>query len=210
MNEVTSRDDVRNALLTYLDTDTIWYDPSFPSMTLTRPDLLWTSFHQDYPEPLVRLQADHWNPLLTWARDTFDVELLTSDSVLFNTQPEATKRKLDKVLQGFDPWQMAGCVHYSLLSLMVYSSKVADSDGARDVYDQVFHHCARTRIWPHHCRKGCVGVSSGGREPDRAVGGGRRLYVFYLFVFLPMLKETQLTMLTIMTCDGTLAARLVY
>jgi ATP synthase mitochondrial F1 complex assembly factor 2 len=82
-----------------------------------RLDLLRTSFHQDSPEPLVRLQDDHWNPLLTWARDTFDVELLTSDSVLFNTQPEATKRKFDKVLQGFDPWQMAGCVHYSLLSL---------------------------------------------------------------------------------------------
>jgi ATP synthase F1 complex assembly factor 2 len=72
------------------------------------PNLLWISFHQDYPEPLVRLQDDHWNPLLTWARDTFDVELLTSGSVLFSAQPAATKRKFDKVLQGFDPWQMAG------------------------------------------------------------------------------------------------------
>lgn len=74
-----------------------------------------TSFHQDHPEPLVRLQDDHWNPLLTWARDTFDVELLTSDSVLFNAQPEATKRKLDNVLQGFDLWQMAGCVSLAVL-----------------------------------------------------------------------------------------------
>jgi len=88
MDEATTRDDVRNALLKYLDTDSI-------------------CFHQDYPEPLVRLQDDHWNPLLTWARDTFDVELLTSGSVLFSAQPAATKRKFDKVLQGFDPWQMA-------------------------------------------------------------------------------------------------------
>ncbi|KAH9955608.1 ATP12-domain-containing protein [Russula dissimulans] len=95
MNEVTSCDDVRKALLEYLDTDTI-------------------CFHQDSPEPLVRLQDDHWNPLLTWARDTFDVELLTSDSVLFNTQPEATKRKFDKVLQGFDPWQMAAMERVTL------------------------------------------------------------------------------------------------
>lgn len=29
MNEATTRDDVRKALLRYLDTDTIWYDFSF-------------------------------------------------------------------------------------------------------------------------------------------------------------------------------------
>jgi ATP synthase F1 complex assembly factor 2 len=68
------------------------------------------SFHQNYPEPLVRLQDEHWKPLLTWARDTFDLELLSSDSVLFSVQPVATRKKLDKVLQGLDPWQMAGCV----------------------------------------------------------------------------------------------------
>jgi len=88
MSQVTTRGDVRNALFNYLDTDTI-------------------CFHQGYPEPLVRLQNDHWDPLLTWARDTFDIELLTSDSLLLNAQPGATKRKLDEVLQGFDPWQMA-------------------------------------------------------------------------------------------------------
>ncbi|KAI0279800.1 ATP12-domain-containing protein [Russula aff. rugulosa BPL654] len=88
MNEATKRGDVRTAMFKYLDTDTI-------------------CFHQEHPEPLVRLQKDHWDPLLTWARDTFDIELLTSDSLLLNAQPEATKRKLDKVLQGFDPWQMA-------------------------------------------------------------------------------------------------------
>ncbi|KAI0293456.1 hypothetical protein BC826DRAFT_1015633 [Russula brevipes] len=88
MNEAATRQNVRDALLKYLDTDTI-------------------CFHQNHPEQLVRLQDEHWNPLLTWARDTFDIELLTSDSVLFNSQPEVTKRKLDKVLQSFDPWQMA-------------------------------------------------------------------------------------------------------
>jgi len=98
MNEATTGDDVRKALLRYLDTDTI-------------------CFHQDYPEPLVRLQDDHWNPLLAWARDTFGIELLTFDSVLFSAQPAATKRKFDKVLQGFDPWQMAA------MERMTYTTK---------------------------------------------------------------------------------------
>ncbi|KAH9999123.1 ATP12-domain-containing protein [Russula vinacea] len=86
MNQVTTRGDVRNALFKYLDTDTIG---------------------MGYPESLVRLQNEHWDPLLNWARDTFDIELLTSDSLSLNVQPEATKRKLDDVLQGFDPWKMA-------------------------------------------------------------------------------------------------------
>jgi len=116
MNGATTREDVRNALLEYLDTDTIWYSLSSVTMHTHLPNPRWISFHQDFPEPLVRLQDDHWKPLLTWARDTFDVELLTSDSVLFSVQPAATRRKLDKVLQGFDPWQMAGCVPLPVLS----------------------------------------------------------------------------------------------
>jgi len=102
MNEATTRVDVRTSLFKYLDTDTI-------------------CFHQEYPESLVRLQKEHWDPLLTWARDTFDIELLTSDTLLLNAQPEATKRKLDKVLQGFDPWQMAAMerVTYTTKSFII-------------------------------------------------------------------------------------------
>ncbi|KAI0260999.1 ATP12-domain-containing protein [Gloeopeniophorella convolvens] len=88
MGDEAARAEVRAALLDYLDTDTI-------------------CFHQDYPDPLVRLQDEHWKPLLAWARDAFGVELLTSESVLFSSQPAATKAALDKVLQGLDPWQMA-------------------------------------------------------------------------------------------------------
>jgi ATP synthase F1 complex assembly factor 2 len=120
MNEVTTRDDVRKALLNYLDTDTIWYGSSFYGIRTHSPNLRLASFHQDYPESLVRLQDDHWTPLITWARDTFGVELLTSDSVLFSAQPAATRRKFDEVLQGFDPWQMAGCVLLLVFSPVIY------------------------------------------------------------------------------------------
>ena len=116
MNEVTKRDNVRDALFNYLDTDTIWYGTPLLTNHTYSPDTWLASFHQSDPEPLVRLQKEYWDPLLTWARDTFDVELLTSDSLLFNSQPEATKQKLEKVLQGLDPWQMAGCVSFIVLS----------------------------------------------------------------------------------------------
>ncbi|KAJ7632479.1 hypothetical protein FB45DRAFT_831648 [Roridomyces roridus] len=83
-----TRQEVREALLEYLDTDTI-------------------CFHQDYPPQLVDLQAQHWDPLLAWARATFDVELNTSESLLFSSQPDETKTKLVQILSTFDHWEMA-------------------------------------------------------------------------------------------------------
>jgi ATP synthase F1 complex assembly factor 2 len=66
------------------------------------------SFHQDEPPPLVTLQQTHWEPLLHWARKTFDVGIDIFDSVLSNQQPEQTKQKFDAVLSDFDHWEMAG------------------------------------------------------------------------------------------------------
>ncbi|RDB24109.1 ATP synthase mitochondrial F1 complex assembly factor 2 [Hypsizygus marmoreus] len=88
LGEQTTRYEVQEALLKYLDTDTI-------------------CFHQDYPPQLERLQTEHWDPLLEWARKTFDVKLFKSESILFATQPEATHEKFRKVLAEFDQWQMA-------------------------------------------------------------------------------------------------------
>jgi len=83
-----SRAGVQQALLKYLDTDTI-------------------CFYEDYPPQLERLQAEHWDPLLTWAQKAFDVRIDKFDSVLNNSQPDATKQKLGKILDSFDHWQMA-------------------------------------------------------------------------------------------------------
>ncbi|KAJ7470615.1 ATP12-domain-containing protein [Mycena latifolia] len=88
MVDETTRAEVRQALLPYLDTDTI-------------------CFYQDYPPQLVELQAEHWDPLLSWARSTFNVELHTFDSLLFNSQPNETKFKMDQVLSSFNHWEMA-------------------------------------------------------------------------------------------------------
>ncbi|KAJ7273568.1 hypothetical protein B0H12DRAFT_1199926 [Mycena haematopus] len=88
MVDEATRTEVRHALLEYLDTDTI-------------------CFHQDYPPQLVDLQTLHWDPLLSWARSTFEVELYTFDSLLSNSQPEETKHKMDQVLSTFDHWEMA-------------------------------------------------------------------------------------------------------
>ncbi|KAJ7063162.1 hypothetical protein C8F01DRAFT_1131778 [Mycena amicta] len=102
MAEKETRTQVKSALLEYLDTDTI-------------------CFYEDYPPQLVDLQAQHWDPLLEWARSAFGIELKTFDSVLFNSQPETSKAKLDDVLSSMNQWELAGMERatYSTKSVLI-------------------------------------------------------------------------------------------
>ncbi|KAJ7219136.1 hypothetical protein GGX14DRAFT_434756 [Mycena pura] len=88
MADKSTRAEVRQALLQYLDTDTI-------------------CFYEDYPPQLVELQARHWDPILAWARSTFNIELQAFNSVLFGSQPNETKSKMDHVLSSLNHWEMA-------------------------------------------------------------------------------------------------------
>jgi ATP synthase F1 complex assembly factor 2 len=57
---------------------------------------------------LVELQQKHWDPLLEWARSTFDVEIQVFTSVLFHSQSSETKAKFDAILTEMNPWELAG------------------------------------------------------------------------------------------------------
>nr|GAT43997.1 predicted protein [Mycena chlorophos] len=145
---------VRQALLQYLDTDTI-------------------CFYEDYPPQLVDLQTKHWDPLLAWARSTFGIEVKTFDSVLFNSQPEATKAKLDEVLSSMNQWEMAAMERatYSTKSLLIalglvknhlsveqaslaaqveVASQIARWGEVEDTHDVDFHDCIRILSPSHH------------------------------------------------------------
>lgn len=79
---------VRSSLLYYLDTDTV-------------------CFYQEYPSRLKRLQIEHWDPLLNWVRETFDVDILKHSSILSQPQPSVAKEKLANALASFDRWELA-------------------------------------------------------------------------------------------------------
>ncbi|KAF9477375.1 ATP12-domain-containing protein [Pholiota conissans] len=98
MNDEATRRQVREALVKYIHTDTICF------------------FHNN-PEPLERLQSEHWTPLLDWARKTYEIEINVSNSILSIRQPAETEKKLLKVMESFDLWQMAA------LERATYSSK---------------------------------------------------------------------------------------
>lgn len=70
--------------------------------------LITHSFYQNYPPQLERLQTEHWDPLLDWIRKTFDATIIKNDSVLSNSQPDDTKKKLADVIAKFDHWELAG------------------------------------------------------------------------------------------------------
>lgn len=75
-------------LLNFLNTDTVCF------------------FH-DEPEPLHRLQTQYWVPLLQWARETFDIEINVSNSILSVKQPARTREVLQKVIESLDAWELA-------------------------------------------------------------------------------------------------------
>ncbi|KAG9051111.1 hypothetical protein FS837_011957 [Tulasnella sp. UAMH 9824] len=89
---------VREALLKYLDTDTI-------------------CFHEEHPPALVRLQAKHWEPLIQRIEKDYGVKINIIKSLFGAGQPPATKRILAAVIEDFDEWELAA------LERSVYSTK---------------------------------------------------------------------------------------
>lgn len=102
-NEQT-RAEVRESLLKYLDTDTIWQVKRPTVMYLQLTSL---SFFEDYPPALVDLQNLHWSPLLDWAREEFRADIQIFRSLMSNSQSSETKDIFRSVLNDLDVWQLA-------------------------------------------------------------------------------------------------------
>ncbi|KGB77504.1 ATP synthase mitochondrial F1 complex assembly factor 2 [Cryptococcus deuterogattii R265] len=88
LSEGPTRPAVIEALLKYLETDTILY-----------PD--------DAPAPLVRLQKEHWDPLRAWLKEDFGVELQLAQGFGAVKQTDDNVEKLKKVVEGMDGWELA-------------------------------------------------------------------------------------------------------
>ncbi|KAI0648250.1 ATP12-domain-containing protein [Trametes meyenii] len=93
-----TRSEVRAQLLKYFETDTIFY-------------------HADEPAVLVKLQNEHWKPILDWAQKTFGVDIKVSDSLFVPSQSPETLGKFEEVLNNLSPWEMAA------MERATYSSK---------------------------------------------------------------------------------------
>lgn len=86
--EESSKSNAIEALMKFLDTDSI-------------------CFFTDSPAALVELQEQYWIPLLNWARTEFNADIRQFDSLFTSSQPEETKKIFRDVLLDMDPWQLA-------------------------------------------------------------------------------------------------------
>lgn len=64
-------------------------------------------YRADAPQPLVRRQAEAWDPLLAWARRRFEVEFEIVEGVIHRPQPPLTVDRLAAAVATRDPFRLA-------------------------------------------------------------------------------------------------------
>ncbi len=65
-------------------------------------------YRAEGPAPLVARQAEHWDPVLAWARRRYDIELKVAQGVMHQPQPEATIARLARAVSARSPFELAG------------------------------------------------------------------------------------------------------
>jgi chaperone required for assembly of F1-ATPase len=65
-------------------------------------------YRAETPQPLVRRQAEAWDPLLAWARRRFEVEFEVTAGVMHRPQPPHTVERLAEAVLGRGPFELAG------------------------------------------------------------------------------------------------------
>lgn len=64
-------------------------------------------YRADKPIGLVARQAEHWDPLLAWARHRFDVDLEVVSGIIHRPQPPRTLEQLSRVVAARDAFALA-------------------------------------------------------------------------------------------------------
>lgn len=88
-------------------------------------------YRADSPEGLIAKQAQHWDPILAWARDEHGARFVLSEGVMFVDQPQSAVGAVCSAIPA-DPWRL-GAV--SLVTTLTGSALIAlaVAAGALDV-----------------------------------------------------------------------------
>ena len=65
-------------------------------------------YRADGPAPLVARQAEHWDPLLDWARGRYDIAFTVTAGVTHRPQPPETLERLAAAVHARHPFELAG------------------------------------------------------------------------------------------------------
>lgn len=93
-------------------------------------DLLF--YRAGHPEALVQREAQHWDPVLDWARDRLGAHFILAEGVMHVTQPDAAVAAARDALPA-DPWRIAAAhvittVTGSALLALALVHRVRDAD----------------------------------------------------------------------------------
>ena len=82
-------------------------------------------YRAEGPEPLVALQAKHWEPVVAFAKSDLGAPMQLAAGVMHVAQPEASLQEIKRRLAGYDAWNLAalhvmtGLTGSALLALAV-------------------------------------------------------------------------------------------
>ncbi len=65
-------------------------------------------YRAEAPPRLVERQADHWDPILVWARRRYDVDFEVASGIVHKRQPKATVERLAHAVFARSPFELAG------------------------------------------------------------------------------------------------------
>jgi chaperone required for assembly of F1-ATPase len=65
-------------------------------------------YRAEGPAPLVARQAEHWDPILGWARDRYDIAFEVTAGIVHRPQPPETVARLAAAVGTRDPFALAG------------------------------------------------------------------------------------------------------
>lgn len=92
-------------------------------------------YRADHPDALIARQAEQWDPLLDWARDTYDAPLVLAAGVMPVSQPQTSLDHLSKAVAEHHDYALAGLhdlvsISGSLVLGLAVSSKRLTADEA--------------------------------------------------------------------------------
>lgn len=65
-------------------------------------------YRAEGPAPLVALQAEHWDPILAWARQRYDIVFEIVTGIRHRAQPDETLARLSAAVAARGPFALAG------------------------------------------------------------------------------------------------------
>lgn len=92
-------------------------------------------YRADAPAPLVRMQSEHWDPLLAWARHRFDIDFELVSGIMHRPQPARTTDQLARAIAARAPFELAPLspivtISGSLVAALALAEDAIDLDGA--------------------------------------------------------------------------------